>query len=424
MKKRLLSVMMSVLILCTVGGCQSAPAENTEAVDSEIAKEESVGETGPVQLTVWGEEDNFTMLEGMIDTFKAKYAGQAEFEITLAVQSDAGLRDVLLGDVHAGPDVFHFPDDQLNSLIAGGVLDVVPNADSVKNANTAESVNAASLNGKLYAYPMTADNGYFLYYDKNYLTEQDVKTLDGVLAAAEAAGKKFSMELNSGWYMYAFFGGAGMELGLNEDGVTNYCNWNTTEGSYTGLDVAESITNMIAHPGFMSTPDGEFPTNAKEGNVIAAISGVWNAISVKEAWGDNYGAVKLPTFTCKGQQVQMSSFTGYKMVGVNSYSENLEWAHKFAEWITNEENQTIRFVERNQGPSNINAAASDEVMKVPAIQAVIAQSEFGVLQRVGNSFWSPCTDFANILLEGNPSGIAMQELLDNMVNGITASVAQ
>ena len=44
---------------------------------------------------------------------------------------------------------------------------------------------------------------------------------------AAKAGKKFSMELNSGWYMYAFFGGTGMQFGLNEDGVTNFCNWNT-----------------------------------------------------------------------------------------------------------------------------------------------------------------------------------------------------
>ncbi|MBQ7943026.1 MAG: extracellular solute-binding protein [Lachnospiraceae bacterium] len=424
MKKRLLLALMSLALLGTLGGCQSVANEEAADIDGEAVTEETVEESGPVQLTVWAEEDNFTMLEGMIESFKAKYAGEAEFEFTLAVQSDSGLRDVLLGDAHAGPDVFHFPDDQLNSLIAGGILEVVPNADSVKAANTAESVNAASLNGKLYAYPMTADNGYFLYYNKDYLTEQDVQTLDGVLAAAEAAGKKFSMELNSGWYMYAFFGGAGMELGLNDDGVTNYCNWNTTEGSYTGLDVAESIMNMIAHPGFMSTPDGEFPTNAKEGTVVAAISGVWNAISVKEAWGDNYGAVKLPTFTCKGQQVQMSSFTGYKMVGVNSYSKNAEWAHKFAEWITNEENQTIRFVERNQGPSNINAAASDEVMKVPAIKAVITQSEFGALQRVGNNFWTPSSDFANVLLEGNTAQTPLQELLDTMVSGITASTVK
>nr|MDE6608880.1 extracellular solute-binding protein [Lachnospiraceae bacterium] len=130
------------------------------------------------------------------------------------------------------------------------------------------------------------------------------------------------------------------------------------------------------------------------------------------------------TFTCAGQQIQMSSFTGYKMLGVNAYSEHKEWALKLADWFTNEENQTLRFVDRNQGPSNKNAAASDEVKKVPAIRAVIEQSEFGKVQRVGNNYWSPCIDFGTIMAEGNPEQMDLQEIMDNLVAGITASVVQ
>ena len=32
---------------------------------------------------------------------------------------------------------------------------------------------------------MTADNGYFLYYNKKYLSDSDVKTLDGILKSSE-----------------------------------------------------------------------------------------------------------------------------------------------------------------------------------------------------------------------------------------------
>lgn len=423
MKKKVLSILFGLLLLGTLTACQSDTSNDAATGDAANSVTDEVTEDGPIQLTLWAEEANFPMLEGMIESFKKKYP-EEQFEITLAVQSDATLRDVALGDVHSTADVFHFPDDQLNSLVAGGILEAVPNADEVKKANTQASVEAASINGTLYAYPMTADNGYFLYYNKEYFTEEDVKTLDGVLAAAEKAGKKLTMELNSGWYMYSFFGNVGMEFGLNADGVTNYCNWNTTEGSFTGVDVAESILNLISHPGFMAAGDGTFIENAKEGTVIAAISGVWNAMDVKETWGADYGAVKLPTFTCKGKQVQMSSFTGFKMVGVNSYSPNAEWAHKLADWITNEENQTVRFVERNQGPSNIKAAASDEVLKVPAILAVIDQSQHGVLQRVGNNYWGACTTFADTLIAGNPEGKTLQELLDILVAEITASTVK
>lgn len=227
-----------------------------------------------------------------------------------------------------------------------------------------------------------------------------------------------------GWYLYTFFGNTGLEFGINDDGVTNYCNWNATDGAIKGVDVAQAILNITTNPAFISQPDGDFITGVQNGTVSAGISGVWNAVSVREAWGDNYGAVKLPTYTVAGQQVQMSSFTGYKMMGVNAYSKYPEWAAKLADWLTNEENQTIRFEERNQGPSNTNAAASDAVKQVPAIQAVIAQSEFGKLQRVGNSYWDACTAFGDTMAAGNPSGQDLQEIMDTLVDGIAASAAK
>ena len=399
--------------------CQSTPSNS--ATDEGNAQSDK--KSGVVELNVWADENSFDVLEGMIASFKQKYAGEAEFNITLTAMAESDVKAVMLGNIHEGADVFQFPDDQLNSLIAGGVLSAVPNSDEVKAANIEESVNAASLDGTLYAYPMTADNGYFLYYDKRYLTEEDVKTMDGILAVAQNKGKKVSMELNAGWYLYSFFGNTGLQLSLNEDGVTNYCNWNTTEGSVTGMDVGEAIVKIVSNPAFVAQVDDSFISGVKNETVIAGISGVWNAATIKEAWGEDYGAVKLPTYTCNGQQIQMASFTGYKMVGVNSYSENVEWAHKFADWITNEENQQIRFTEKNMGPSNINVAASDEVGKVPAIAAVIDQSHYGVLQRVGNNYWAPCVEFADNIVASKPTGEALQTLLDKLVKAITASVA-
>lgn len=110
-------------------------------------------------------------------------------------------------------------------------------------------------------------------------------------------------------------------------------------------------------------PNGDIAAAMKSGDVIAGISGVWDVMNVKAIYGENYGACKLPTYTVAGKEVQMSSFTGYKMMGVNAYSENRDWACRLADWMTNEDNQKLRFKERNQGPSNINVAASDEVKK-------------------------------------------------------------
>lgn len=426
MKKKISAmVLTSLLMVSTITGCSAggnmAPSDATGVPGGmqDISQDDNTADDGKVTLKVWAEEAQHSTVQKMIDSFIEQYKGQADFEITLEAQPDSGTRDVLLGDVQNAADVFSFPDDQLSAMVAGGALAPVPNVQEVKDEMVAEAVSAATARDTLYAYPMTADNGYFLYYNKDYFTEDDVKTLDSILAVCEENGKKLSMELNSGWYLYSFFGNTGLTMNINDDGITNNCNWNTTEGDITGMDVAEAIVDVISSPGFVAQSDGNWLEQAADGEVIAAISGVWNAVAVKNVWGDDYGACKLPTYTCNGRQIQMASFTGYKMVGVNYYSKNKEWAFKLAQWLTNEQNQTLRFVEQNQGPANKVAAASDEVAKVPAIAAVIEQSQYGVLQRIGNSYWDACTTFVDSLLGGNTDSENLQELLDKLVEGIT-----
>ena len=426
MKKRLLAgVLASLMVLGMLTGCNADKTgtgtndgvENVSGSDMNLGDENQ--DTGKITLKVWAEEAQLDTVLKMIDSFIEAYSGEAEFEITLEAASDSDTRNLLLADVQNAADVFSFPDDQLNTMVAAGALAPVPNAEEISEQTVTEAINAATINGILYAYPMTADNGYFLYYNKKYFNEDDVKTLDSILKICEEKDKKFSMELNSGWYLYSFFGNTGMSMGLNDDGITNYCDWNSTEGDITGVDVTKALIKIISSPGFVSQPDGSWTAQAQKDEVIAAVSGVWNAMAVRNAWGDDYGACKLPTYTVDGKQIQMASFTGYKMIGVNYYSKNKEWAYKLAQWLTNEQNQTLRFVEQNQGPANKVAAASDEVSKVPAITAVIEQSAYGTLQRVGNNFWTPCTEFVDTLIGGEYDRSRLQDMLDKMVKGIT-----
>jgi arabinogalactan oligomer/maltooligosaccharide transport system substrate-binding protein len=115
----------------------------------------------------------------------------------------------------------------------------------------------------------------------------------------------------------------------------------------------------------------------------------------------------------------MSSYAGYKLIGVNSYSKNAAWAAVFADWMTNEQNQTLRFEMRGQGPSNIAASNSGAVAESKALKALQQQATFASLQRVGGTYWDPASVFGNAMADGNPSGKDLQTLLNDMVYGIT-----
>ena len=407
--KRPLFLMVSICLLLFLTACDG----QTQAP----AGSQPVNET--ISLTVWGAEEDEALLQELFDSFQSHYAGQASFQITYQPQSESNCKDALLGDLEGGADVFAFADDQVAALAAAGGLDPIENEASVRNASLPAAVEAASVGNTLYAYPLTADNGYFLYYNKAYFTEQDVQNLDQMLEIAAQAEKLIAMDWSSAWYVYAFFGNTGLEVGLNEDGLTNYCTWNSTDNPIWGTDVARAMLDIAASPAFANRPDAEFLAGVRDGSVVAGISGVWNAVAIEEAWGDNMGAAKLPTYTCAGRQVQMASFSGCKLIGVNAYSQHPEWAARLAEWITSEENQRLRFELRGQGPANINAANSQEVQSSLAIAALLEQSNYSQLQRVGGKFWDPVSEFSTSMAQGNPSGASLQAQLDRLAEGVS-----
>ena len=121
---------------------------------------------------------------------------------------------------------------------------------------------------------MTADNGYFMYYNKEYFSEDDVKSLDKMLSIAAANNKKVAMEFDSGWYLYTFFGNTGLSLSIKPDGITNECNWNSQTGDITGAAIKQALNSIAANPGFVSMPNGDIAEHIKSGDVIAGISGV------------------------------------------------------------------------------------------------------------------------------------------------------
>ena len=90
--------------------------------------------------------------------------------------------------------------------------------------------------------------------------------------------------------------------------------------------------------------------------------------------------------------------------------------------MTNEESQISRFEMRGQGPSNVNAAASEKVQAASRdCCAGCSVRLSSTVQRVGNKYWEPAAALGKILVNGNPDGIELQTLLDNAVAGITAA---
>jgi len=404
MKKamKVLALLMTIAMVVGLAACNGAEEETTTAVKEKVS------------LKVWGAQDDQALIQELVDGFKAANPDK-DYTITLGVVGEDQAKTKFLEDPSASADVFSFPNDQIRDFVnAGALYEITKNIDAIKAANMEGSIDAATLNGKLYAYPMTADNGYFLYYDKSVISEEQVKTLDGILEAASAAGKKVFMDVSNGWYIASFFLGAGCKLGIGADGKQT-CDFNNA----TGVKVGEAIKAFTANSAFI-TGDDPVLTGGMGTTICAGVSGTWNADAIKAKLGENYAATKLPTFTVGGVQTQMGSFGGYKLVGVNKGTKYPLDAMALAEWLTNEASQATRFAKRALGPSNLTVAASEEVKANIALGALAAQGEFATSQKdVLGTYWNPAQAFGEEMEAKNYTK-TIQQQLDDMVKQITA----
>lgn len=204
--KKILSALVSVAMLASLGmtGCssnttsESTPADNGGSTASDASSApESTG--GKQNITVWAPEEISSLTQEKLDAWLAEQSDfNGKYTITVSAMGEGEAATQLLTDVEAGADVYGFAQDQLARLVAAGALSAPGGTflTNIENNNDAGSVGAATLDGKVYAYPETSDNGFFLYYDKSVVT--DPSTLDGILEQCAAAGKNMYMDIQSG----------------------------------------------------------------------------------------------------------------------------------------------------------------------------------------------------------------------------------
>ncbi|MBQ3479568.1 MAG: extracellular solute-binding protein, partial [Clostridia bacterium] len=302
-------------------------------------------------------------------------------------------------------DLFGFPQDQLARLVAAGALEEVEpgHAEFVKAENDSGSVAAATLGDTMYAYPLTSDNGYFLYYDKSVVT--DPSTLEGILADCEAAGKSMYFEINSGWYQTAFFFGAGCTLTYDTDDTGALTQCNVDYASENGVKALKSIIKLAQSPAFVN---GSSISNAT--NVGAIVDGTWDSNAAQELFGDNYAACKLPPV----DGYQLSGFGGFKLLGVKPQTDDdkLAACDALASYLASGDVQLARYNELGWGPSNIAAQQDDAVQANVALAALADQLQYTIPQgQYPGDYWTLATGLGDDIIADKLDNASDEELL-------------
>ncbi len=378
-------------------------------------------ESETYDVKIWVAEAAKDLTEKQIADFNANNEFGFTFNATIEAVSEADAATQMITDVEAGGDIYCFAQDQFARLVQAGALDAlgVKASETVTANNDAGTVAAATSGEQLYAYPLTADNGYFMYYDKSVIPEEDVDSLEKLIADCEAAQKYFAFEMqSSAWYLASFFFATGCHSVWQTDDDGAFISVDDTFNSDKGLIAVKGMKKLVDSPYHLSAGGADqFNQNA-----AILVSGTWDFAKVEEYLGDNMGVTDLPSFEVDGTEYHLGSFNGCKLLGVKPQVDEMKGAaiHKLAQYLTGAQCQMERFEALAWGPSNVEDQASEAVQANPGLAALIKQAPYSVPQgQIHGSWW----DIAKVIgddVKNAEDEAGLQAALDNYYDKIAS----
>ncbi len=332
----------------------------------------------------WAEEYN-----------KSEAAGGKTYTVIMGVEAEKTAATQMKNLGADGADVFCFVDDQMDTLLDAKLLSALGDpknenavlAKDIASRNTEGSVAAATgPDGLLYAFPMQADNTYFLFYDPAIISESELTTWDNIFEKVAAYNTEHSsnyrvqLDLGDPWYQSAFFYAFGGNATKTET------NFGTDD---IGLKALKTAHKMSMNPLLKVVPANDLPKefNKTSQKIAVGVGGPFVYTEVL-ANNPNIKIAPLPKFVYEQEQAQMIPFLSNKLIGVNSLSQNIVAARDLANFMTSEAVQKDKMIKLSAGPSNINAANDAGASTSDIAKVLAAQSAYSIPQlNLPKGYW-------------------------------------
>ena len=397
----LLLVLAMAFSLVACGGSEKteAPAANAPAAQAPAASAE---EPQAITLKVWAPQadqvDENSWLNVMLPKFEEAHP---EYVITwdIGVCGEGDAAGIVKNDPAAAADIFLYANDQMGTLIEAGALAKLGGSylEQVQ-ADVAQTYvdTVTYTDGGVYGFPM-APNTWFMWYNKDIFTEEDVKSLNTMLEKGVV-----SFPMNNSWYTSTFFFGVGGTC-FGPQGIDAAAGIDF--GSDLCVEAGKFMVEFAAHPNFRNDADGIGVAGMKEGAIHAMFSGPWDRPALEESLGDKLGCVVLPKFTLNGTEYQMKSFAGSKAIGINPNAKNPKAAMQLAAFLATPEAQLARYELSAITPA-ATACAENEAVKAnyvvvtEALEMATATVAQPTIAQMGG-YWDPVKSFGDGILNGD-----------------------
>ena len=374
--KKIIAMLLALVMVMGLAACGQAPAEPAAPAATEAPKADAPAATeapaAPEKITlkVWGPSEDQVPQEGHDVSFleaackafdEAHPEWEIEFVFEVCSEGDAG--NMVTKDPAAAADVYAFANDQLGTLLQANAIARLGGAalDQVKADNSATMIASVTTGDAVYGVPFTG-NTWFMYYDTSVYTEEDIKSLDAMMAI-----KPVAFPITNTWNLPAFYYAVGGTMfGDGTDGAQG-----VKFGGEAGASATLYVANAVAAGKMFDDANGAGKDMLKNGQIGAMFSGTWDAEELSNILGDNYAAAQLPSITVNGAECQMKAFSGSKAYAANPNSANMKAATALAAWLGSAEMQELHFDLRNGSviPAAVSLLADEKFSTNPAAVA-------------------------------------------------------
>ncbi|HPL08912.1 MAG TPA: extracellular solute-binding protein [Clostridia bacterium] len=387
-------------------------------------------------LTIWvGVEsvDFYTAkMAEYVENYKTKTGEDFPYQIAVQGVDTGSAASKVLDDIDAGADIFTIAHDNLPKLTAGAsaIAPVRSQAllNQIKSDNPQAFLDVIDMNvqGTTYTFgiPYIAQS-LILMYNTKYLTKDDVKTWEGIWAAAKKHNMQSVSLTGSDGFNNSFLVLAKNETTkkmptvLYEDGITENCNFTSDEvvaimqwgqRFFTGANGAKMPT------------DSGWEIELRDEISLGVITGAWKFNAAKAALGANLGITTLPSFTLTAEDVKgtnvkagtvyrSGTFADCKVFVMKKGSDKADYLEDILLFLTSKEVQEQSFIECANLPAYKNAVKEFASMQTDNLETELAARQLDMFDYgIPQPFGTPTSQFY-YYSKGAPDLI--REILEN-----------
>ena len=383
--------------------------------------DDGIEDSGTYDIKIWVDDAIVDLTRTQVQQFVNDNGTKYKINLTIEPQSEGNAASSMLQDVTEGADIFAFAQDQLARLKVAGAVAKLNSTylNLVSERNSEDSVKAATIGSSVYAFPLTNDNGYFLYYDKSVISDEDAKSVTTIMAKCKAKNKTFNFPARGdGFYSASYFLGAGCKTSWDIDEETGaftayHDNFHEANGLKAAKGLREVADKSVVSTDAIASRLGE--------RSAALVSGIWNYEVAKNRLGDNLGCAELPSYTVDGETIHLGSYDGFKLLGVKPQvnAKKASVCRKLALYLTSETCQTERFNTVSWGPTNVKSSQEEAVVNHPGLAALAKQHEHATIQSQCPGTWYLHLATTAKAIETSSTDAQLQAILTNYKNGLS-----